>query len=103
MFRQAIIEFDAEVFEQNRVTLLTPDDPTMRSASVFISTYNLNATDAIILRSALDLQAAVGPTDQVVLITPDKRLVRAAPSERLSVFDPEVDSADQLRQMLQQV
>jgi predicted nucleic acid-binding protein len=87
LYDQAIADFRAEVINKTDFAIPTVDDALMLASIDLIETRHLNATDAIILRSAIDLQAAVGATDQVVLVTSDKRLVRAAPLERLRVFE----------------
>lgn len=55
-----------------------------------IEIHSLNSVDAIVLRSALDIGAACRAAgDELVLVTSDQRLLRAASSEELLVFNPE--------------
>jgi predicted nucleic acid-binding protein len=73
----------------------------MLSALDLIAKHNINATDAVILRSALNLQKVLqGTENQLMPWTADKRLARAAQSEGLTVFDPEVETISNLHQLL---
>ena len=72
-------------------------------ASALIKRYSQeNGTSAVILRSALALQQALQQetADELMLWASDKRLGRAARSEGLTVFDPEVETMDRLQQYL---
>ena len=53
----------------------------------------LNATDALILRSALDI---AGELHSLILVASDRRLLRAAESEGLQVLNPEETSLERL-------
>lgn len=76
------------------------NDQLLHDAELFIPKHNINATDAIILRSALTLQQTLRAAgDDVVVWAADKRLVRAAQAESLAVLDPEVASVDEVRRI----
>ena len=82
------------MFGPTPIRAITAGLAVVRSALVFVQTYSLNATDAVILRLALDRKALLATTgDRLVLAASDQRLVAAARSEGLDVFDPEVQSA----------
>ena len=99
-YDQALVDFRAEIIERAEFRLAALSDGVALSALNFIARHNLNATDAIVLRSALDLQQALlSAGDEVVLWTADKRLVRAAQREGLTTFDPETDTLDDFRRM----
>lgn len=78
-YRQIFTEFVAEITD-NEAFITTPvNDALILSAADFVEVHNLNATDAIILRSALDVQRALGEAgDTLLFCAADKRLVRAA-------------------------
>lgn len=58
-----------------------------------IETHSLNSVDAIVLRSALDIAMELRSTgDTLVLVASDQRLLRAARTEGLQIFNPEIDS-----------
>lgn len=100
LFGQAMVEFNQEIVENDAFVITALTDELVITALALIGQYNLNATDAIILKSCLDFQTRFA-TDQVVLCTSDKRLVRAAQQEGIMVFDPEVDTLPQLENLLQ--
>jgi hypothetical protein len=62
--------------------------------------HNINATDAIILQSCLDLQQRLPEEDQLVLLSSDKRLLRAAQNNNVSVLDPEVANFSELQVLM---
>ena len=62
-----------------------------------IETHSLNSVDAMVLRSALDIATELRNTgNRLVLVASDQRLLRAAQTEGLLVFNPEVDSQQTL-------
>ncbi len=100
-FQQAMIEFRAEVIEHKDFSVATVNDELLMAALGLIETHNLNATDAVILRSTLNLQQVLQTTEnELMLWTADKRLARAAQSEGLTVFDPEIETIDHLHHLL---
>jgi len=72
----------------------------VRASFEAIKGHSINATDAIVLHSALDLAARlrVGQHD-LVLVASDARLLRSARAEGLIVFNPEADTLDELSAM----
>ena len=101
LFDQAMIELKQEIIENEALVITPVDDGMIVAALALIGRHNLNATDAIILRSCLDLQTGLSG-DPVILCTSDKRLGRAAQQEGLVVFDPEVDTLTQLDDLARQ-
>ena len=90
-FRQAGINFDYEVIDHQSDfrTIPVPNSLVWHSMDL-IETYSLNSVDAIVLRSALDIAATRRDMgDELILIASDQRLLRAASSENLLVFNPE--------------
>ena len=62
-----------------------------------IETHSLNSVDAMVLRSALNIAAELHNTgDTLVLVASDQRLLRAARTEGLQTFNPEIDSQQTL-------
>jgi predicted nucleic acid-binding protein len=102
LFEQAMIEFKAEVLDHDAFSATSIHDGLMFSSLDLIVRHSINATDALILRSALDLRQALQETGQELLLcSSDKRLARAAEEEGLSVFNPESATADYLYQMIE--
>lgn len=96
-FEEALDAFYTEVVGNSAFIATAVNDPLLFASIHFISKHNINATDAVILRSALTLQQTLRARgDDVVLWTADKRLVRAAQAERLPVLDPEIASIDEV-------
>ena len=62
-----------------------------------VDIHSLNSVDAIVLRSALDTATELRNTgDTLGLVASDQRLLRAARTEGLQIFNPEVDSQQML-------
>lgn len=101
LFAQAMLEFNQEIIENEAFAVTSIEDSLLIAALELIGQHNLNATDAVILKSCLNLQAGL-LNERVILCTSDKRLVRAAQQEGLTVFDPEVDTLAQLESLLKE-
>ena len=102
VFSQALIDFRAEVISSAaEFRMVTFEDRLVFASHALIEKYSLNATDALVLRSALDVAAALQPSgDTLVLVSSDRRLLQAAQQERLTTFNPETDSQEQLTVLL---
>lgn len=89
-FTLAMLQFDREALSAPALVKIPVNYPEVQMAVALIESHSINATDAILLRTALDLAAqfrAIG--DDLVLVASDQRLVRAAQAEGLATFDPE--------------
>jgi len=92
-FRKALTAFTAEVVQDQRFSKLSVDDALIFDSSVLIERHGLNATDAVLLRSVLATRTTLQEQDDdLLLLTSDKRLVRATRSEGASALDPEIVS-----------
>jgi predicted nucleic acid-binding protein len=82
--------------------VLPPDPRKLRAGDVtrafrFIESYSLNATDAILLRSALDFAGQLRAAGhELVVVASDQRLLKAAGAEGLLAFNPETQSTADL-------
>jgi len=100
-FDQAMINFRSEVINSKEFAKAAINDILVMSAFAFIAKHSINSTDAVILRSVLNLKNELDTTgDQLVLLSSDKRLVKAARNENAIVFDPEVETLTSLQQLL---
>lgn len=100
-FAQLLIDFDAEITRQTLVEKITADIDLIISALSLIAHHSINATDAILLRSALDLAANLrADGDDLALVASDVRLLRAAQAEGLIVFNPETQTTADLDLLL---
>ena len=91
-FRQAGINLDYEIIDdQSGFRTIPVPNSLIWSSMDLIETHSLNSVDAIVLRSALDTAAACHEAgDELILVASDQRLLRAAISEGLLVFNPEI-------------
>lgn len=90
-----------------REVILAPEFATLPAlnedvlgALPFLDRHSLNATDAVLLRVALDLLDGAADEDRLVLIASDGRLLRAARAEGLPVFDPGTQSPQEIDTLL---
>ncbi|MBX9622656.1 MAG: type II toxin-antitoxin system VapC family toxin [Gemmataceae bacterium] len=89
-YAAALTRFRAEIMNDPAVDKVAADVTTVRASLAFIERYSINATDALILRTALDLNARLAPAgDDVLLVASDRQLLSAARAEGLPAFDPE--------------
>jgi predicted nucleic acid-binding protein len=93
VYRQAMAEFRAEVADSPDFVLHTVSDDLVRTSLPLIEQHSLNATDAIILRCALQIAETLRSTgDDLVLVTSDVRLAASAEATGLAIWNPETDS-----------
>ena len=93
VFAQAMSNFRVEVLDDANFSLVSITDSLIEGSYQLIERYSLNATDALILQSAVEVVTTVGRAgNNLVLITSDLRLLRAAQVEGLHTFNPETDN-----------
>jgi predicted nucleic acid-binding protein len=92
-FSQSMANLKAEIVDQEEFNTLPMDNDLITAAMPFIDRHSVNATDAVVLRLALDLAAQIRVQgDDLVLVASDQRLQRAAQVEGLLSFDPEMQT-----------
>ena len=92
-FERAVIHLRRELINRQSdfETISVPDSLVWDSMDL-IETHSLNSVDALVLRSALNTATELRNTDDtLVLVASDQRLLRAARTEGLQVFNPERD------------
>lgn len=97
-FIKAMTLLKSEVIDANSdfKTISISEELIWNSMSL-IDVHSLNSVDALVLRSALDIDIELSNDgDKLVLVASDQRLLRAANSEGLLVFNPETDSQQDL-------
>jgi predicted nucleic acid-binding protein len=100
-FSQALIDVGAEIVHATSVRKIAADNTLVTAALPLIETYSINATDGIILRSALDLAAHLRTQGHnLILMTSDQRLLKAAQAEGLLTFNPEMQTEAELDLLL---
>jgi predicted nucleic acid-binding protein len=101
VFDQTMINFHAELIDALEFVPATINEPLVFSALDFIAKHNINSTDAVILRSVLNMKTRLdGAGDKLVLLSSDKRLVKAAKNENVEVFDVEVETLARLQKLI---
>ena len=79
LFLQATSEMRGEILENGEFRSTSVTDEIVLSAADLIQKHNINASDALILRCALNLQQVMEPGgDRLLFWCCDKRLIRAA-------------------------
>ena len=96
-YNQAIQQFEMQFIRGGDVKKVNATENQKFAAWQFIgahpSAHNINTTDAHILRCALDKADELRTAgDDLILVSSDRRLLRAAKKERLLTFDPENDT-----------
>lgn len=100
-FNQVMTDFRDEILDTPDLGKVSATDALVESTIPLIPKHSLNATDGVILRSALDIHAQLRQGgDSLVLITSNQRLLKAAQAEGLATFDPEAQSQADLDALL---
>jgi predicted nucleic acid-binding protein len=100
-YSQALVEFGAEIVTSSVLRKVAAGNALVATALPLIEVHSINATDAIILRLALNLASRLRPAgDDLILMASDQRLLRAAQAEGLLTFDPETQSQADLVALL---
>ena len=101
IFSQALLDFNAEIVNAAAVQKLVADNSLVMDALSLIIAHSINATDAVLLRSAIDLAAILRMHgDELILVASDQRLLRAAQTEGLLIFNPETQTIADLNALL---
>jgi predicted nucleic acid-binding protein len=98
---QALTDLEAEIITQAALRKLDADADLINAALPLIVRHSINATDAVQLRSALDLAVVLrAGGDDLAMVASDHRLLRSAQAEGLLVFNPETQTTADLDQLL---
>lgn len=100
-FAAAMTQLRAELLDAADFAKLPADNALINSAIPLLDRYAVNATDAVVLRAALDLAAHLRlGGDDLVLVTSDQRLLKAGQAEGLLIFNPETQTEAALHLLL---
>lgn len=92
-YEQVIVEFEKEFLNNSEILIQSVTDELVKKSLSLIELYSINATDAIILESALRIANELREIgDNLILITADIRLYDAARTSGLKVWNPEIGS-----------
>jgi hypothetical protein len=101
LFSAAMLQLRWNVLQPASMSKLPIDNPLIERALTLVDRYELSAVDALVLQSALDGAARLRPAaDDLVLVSPDPRVLQAARSEGLQTFDPESQTQTDLDALL---
>jgi predicted nucleic acid-binding protein len=99
--RQILSDLHTEISDHVEVEKVSPTEPQVTDSWELIENRSINSTDAIILRCALDKAAELRANGHdLVLVSSDLRLIRAAKAEGLLAFNPETDDQQTLDSLI---
>lgn len=102
LFQQALALFRQEVIDQDQFLKVPIQPGLVQRSLLLIERHNVNATDALVLRSALELRPGFESQGvHLVLVASDERLIKAAAQHNLTVFNPETNTEEELEVLLQ--
>jgi predicted nucleic acid-binding protein len=100
-FGHAVATFDAEIVRAKDITKVSVTSRLITASFPLIVAHSINSTDAITLKSALAIARRLRSAgDDLVLVSSDQRLVRAAQAEGLMTVDPETQNQTALAAIL---
>ncbi len=90
--RQILSDLHTEIIDSAEVEKVSPTELQVTDSWELIEGRSINSTDAIILRCALDKASELrSHGHDLVMVSSDSRLIRAAKAEGLITFNPETD------------
>jgi predicted nucleic acid-binding protein len=102
LFQSTLRTFKENFLDNSQVFKVEATNALCVAAAPLIQEHSINATDAVVLRSALDIAAYERKlSNELILVTADQRLVTAAKTEGLKVINPETATLVEIEKMLQ--
>lgn len=100
LFSQAMTELRNETLENAEFRSTSITDEIILSSANLVLKHSINASDAIVLCCALNLQQVMEPEgNRLAFWCCDKRLIRAAKVEGITVFDPEAETIERFNDL----
>jgi len=99
LYAQALTELERELINNDIAQSTLINDHLILSGLGLIRKHNINASDAIILRSVLNLQNDRSVSNRIIFWCSDRRLIRAAAAEGIEIFNPETDTLQRFTQL----
>jgi len=101
LFRASLLLFKQEILENLHFKKIDADSILISRAIPLVEKHSINATDAVVLRSAMDISAFEKDRgSQLFLVTADKRLETAAKTEGLPTINPETIQLSEIDTLL---
>ncbi|MGH7598892.1 MAG: type II toxin-antitoxin system VapC family toxin [bacterium] len=102
LFQSTLRTFKEDFLDDSQVFKVEATNALCVAAAPLIQEHSINATDAVVLRSALDIAAYERKlSNELIIITADQRLVTAAKAEGLPVINPETATLAEIEKLLQ--
>ena len=93
VYRQVLSELRAEISENADVEKVYQTRAQVATSWQWIEQHSLNSTDSVILQCTLDKANELrADGHDLILVSADARLLRAANAEGILIFNPETDS-----------
>ncbi len=100
-FNQVTQLFEEEFINNSEIVHVSPDKDQITESWKLIEKHSINSTDAIILQCAIDHANEIKPDGKkLILVSSDKRLIKAARNEGLLTYDPETDTQNTLNVLI---
>jgi predicted nucleic acid-binding protein len=101
IFRSNLQAFRKDFIDNRDLLKIEVTSDLAMDALPLIEKHSINSTDAVVLRSALDLAAHERKQDnELILVTADNRLITAAKAEGLQVINPETAKLAEVEKLL---
>ncbi len=92
-FNQIRQHFEEEFTNRSEIEHVFPTEDQITDSWELIEKHSINSTDAIILQCAIDYANDLRMKGhRLILVSSDKRLIRAARNEDMLTFNPETDT-----------
>lgn len=97
LFNQQMQHFKDDFIHSEEIDLGIATKDQITESWKLIEKHSINSTDAIILQCAIDHANEIKSYgNRLILVSSDRRLLRAARNERLLTYDPETDTQNTL-------
>ena len=102
LYRQTVADFKEEIIRNPDFLKISATDDLVYDSMALIEKHSINATDAMILQSCIDIAKATrdGGND-LMLATSDRRLQTAVEAEGIRTINPELDSLEKIEKLIQ--
>ena len=102
LYRQTLADFKEEIVRNPDFLKISLADDLVYDSMPLIEKHSINATDATILQSCIDIaKVKRGEGNDLILATSDRRLQTAAEAEGIRTINPEVDSLEKIERLIQ--
>ncbi|MGH9855558.1 MAG: type II toxin-antitoxin system VapC family toxin [Blastocatellia bacterium] len=100
-YRQSVSDLHSEITNRAEVEKIHSTTSQVMISWKFVEKRAINSTDALILKCALDKAVDLRDDgDDLILVSSDLRLIRAAKAEGLITFNPETDDQQTLDSLI---